>query len=569
MKHHNSLIKTICAAVVCLGLASCNSDLSQIFVSPQDDITLGGASADIVLSAENPQALALTLYWSGDGRLQLSDTLVQAPVNAAVETIQLSADADFTSPLDVSVDKGVRMRQFLSGELNGLLGRLGFEADVKSPLYIRISSALAANMAPTYSQVLKVMVQTYRIHLNLANVLDKDGLPTTTNLASPTENGIYQGFMGVNGWTNWWLKEANNTVWGNVGQDGKTFQASSSDDHWNFWFPSPGGCYYVTVNTPEAWWSALHVDNLEVAGDVSGQMTYNQKTNQWTMPINLTKATTATITIAGDAQLYNRETTDMGPAISQRIAFGGESSNLTVGTSPQRITLNLPAGETNLVLDLSNPLALTIEAGEPAPEEGPEQHVYLSGLVNWDGFDDYLSLYDESSLAYAGAHYINSEWGYRLYTQPDWAAAYKAADGSTALAGQLVAATTDGNIPAPESGLYLMDVSIKNLSYELNKINSVTFAGLNDDWTEQTMVQSATNPEVFTAEFVKTKESPWGVKVLINHDWSLFFTGSDGTLRLAHDSNTAGFTGDNSLTVGETYVLTIDLGKQTYSYTLK
>ena len=40
--------------------------------------------------------------------------------------------------------------------------------------------------------------------------------------------------MGVNGWTNWWFREANNVVWGNLGESGKTFFASSADDHWNF-----------------------------------------------------------------------------------------------------------------------------------------------------------------------------------------------------------------------------------------------------------------------------------------------------------------------------------------------
>ena len=237
MKPSNLLHTALLSAIAALGLASCDSDIDPVYVLPSDDTVLSGASGDIILTPENPQALALTVYWSGDGRLALTDDLLQAPVNAAEETIQLSKESDFATTIDLSVEKGVRSRQFLSEELNSLLGRLGYEADVKAPLYIRVRSVLSANLEPTYSNTIEVMVQSYRIHLILGTVLDKDWNETSMRLASPDENGIYQGFMGVNGWTNWWFREANNVVWGNLGETGKTFHASSADDHWNFWFP--------------------------------------------------------------------------------------------------------------------------------------------------------------------------------------------------------------------------------------------------------------------------------------------------------------------------------------------
>ncbi len=114
-----------------------------------------------------------------------------------------------------------------------------------------------------------------------------------------------------------------------------------------------------------------------------------------------------------------------------------------------------------------------------------------------------------------------------------------------------------------------MDFKLKDMTYELTPVHTVTFTGLNDDWSEHVMIQSEENPEVFTAEFIKEKETPWGVKVLINNNWGLFFGGGDGILRLGHSDATTGFDGDNALIVGETYILTIDLGKQTYSYSLK
>lgn len=569
MKLNNIIRTVLLSGIVTFGLVSCDSDIDPVYVQPSDEVSLGGASGDIVLTPDNPQALAMTIYWSGDGKLALSDTLLQAPVNAADETIQLSKDETFTTTIDLSVEKGVRSRQFLCEELNSLLGRLGYEAEEKAPLYIRIKSVLAANLEPSYSSTLKVMVQSYRIHLTLGTVLDRDWNETTMKLASPEENGIYQGFMGVNGWTNWWFREANNVVWGNLGQDGMTFHASSADDHWNFWFPDPAGCYFTTLNTQEGWWSGLHIDHLNVGGDLNGEMTYNMKANQWTMPVNLPNAASVTITVSGKGSLYNKETTDMGPAIEQNVTFGGNSENLSFGETGSTITINLPAGETTLVLDLSDPMAFKIGAGEAAPEPEAEPRLYFSGVINWDGFDDYLSLYDAGSVSYGGAHWIDSEWGYRAYPQPDWATAYKAADGATPLSGSLILAESDGNIPAPEKGLYVMDFNMKELTYQLTKVETVTFTGLNDDWSEHQMVQSEDNPEVFTAEFIKEKETPWGVKVLINNDWSLFFGGGNGNLVLGHSDATSGFDGDNALTVGETYILRVDFGTQTYSYSLK
>lgn len=562
---------TAIAGMLSLCLGACDSDIEPVYVNPADGIELGGASDPIILRADRPEALAMTLYWSGDGRLTLSDPQLQAPVDAAVETIQLSADADFTSPLDISVEKGVRQRQFLTDELNALLGRLDFPAEQATPLYIRIRSVLAANMPVTYSDVLRVSVQTYRIHLDLATVLDKDRNETAMRLYSPGEDGIYSGFMGVNGWTNWWLREANNVLWGNLGEDGKTFYASSDDSHWNFWFPDPAGCYYTTVNTVEGWWSALHIDNITVGGDLSGEMIFNIKANQWTLDVSQAAAGTVSITLGGKGSLYDRTTTDMGPAVERTIGFGGSADALTFGDNATTIAVTLPAGETTLVLDLSDPRNLTVAAGEAAPEPETNRYLYFSGVTDWAGFDVFLTLYDESTRSYGGAHYINSEWGYRAYPEPDWGTAYKGADDATALSGSLVLAESgnDGNIPAPAAGVYVMDFNMSALTYRLTEVQRVSFTGLNDDWSEHDMTRSPDNPEVYTAEFVKEKETPWGVKVLINGDWGLFFGGGDGVLRLGHSDATTGFDGDNALTVGETYILTVDLGKQTYTYSLK
>lgn len=358
--------KIIFPALLALCVASCESDMDRVYMMPEEPVVLGGASQDIVLKEETPDALVMTLYWSGDGKIKLTDDNLQAPVNAAELTIELADNDLFDGLTRISAGKGVYEYRFYSEDFNKTLLDMGYAPGVSTPLWIRVRSTLAPNMEPLVSNVLKVNVTP--------------------------------------------------------------FTASKSADL-----------------------------------------------------------------------------------------------------------------------------------------------LYFSGLVTWDGFDDCLTLYDKSTMAYGGAHWIDSEWGYRVYTEPDWNAAYKGADGTEAMTGHLVFADSDGNVPAPEKGLYVMDFHMGDLSYSLTKVESVSFTGVNDDWSVRPMTQSADNPEVFTAEFEKTAETPWGVKVLINESWSLFFGrgANQGTLYLGFNDATSGFEGDNEFEIGQTLVLTVDLGKQTYTYSVK
>ena len=129
----------------------------------------------------------------------------------------------------------------------------------------------------------------------------------------------------------------------------------------------------------------------------------------------------------------------------------------------------------------------------------------------------------------------------------------------TPLDGKLLANDGD-NIPAPEAGLYVADVSLTALTYRLTAIESVHYTGLNDDWSLTPMEPTET-PGVYTARIVKSADTPWGVKVVVNENWDIAFGGGAGYLRLYQD----GFDGDNDLSAGE-HTLTVDLCAGTYSY---
>lgn len=552
-------------------MSGCDKDGEMITTTGPGETTLeSSAKGDIVLSIEHIKDLALTLYWNENGDLTLSDPLVEAPENAVSNSLQFSTESSFAEYYSTPVEAGVYYMQFTHQELNNIIARLGVPGGETTPLFIRVAASAGPNQTPRYSEPKEFRVTTYYIDMSIGKFLNKDKGETDRILISPNEDGVYTGFIGAGAWENWWLQEGDNTVWGNLGVDGMSFYISSEASSWNFWYPGTSGCYYTTVNTHQGWWSALLVESLEVSGDLSGTMAYNRQANQWTLDVNIPSAGSYNLTVSGEALMYNTDTTADGPGTPQTAAFGGTANALTFGSQPQTVSVDLPAGQTTLILDLNDPHAWTLGAGDAPVGPSTSDFLYFSGLVNWDGFSTTLILTDADNERYGGAHYIDSEWGYRCYRQPEWDPAY-ITDSGTALSGTLKIAEGNGNIPAPDKGLYTMDFNMKALTYKLTKIKTLSWTGVNDDWSLRPMTQSADNPEVWTLEFEKTANTPWGTKLVVNGDWNLFFGRGDidGMLYLRTSEKEQGFEGDNALEIGGTYILTVDLGKQTYSFSSK
>lgn len=564
----NKYIAAAGLALMLLGAQSCEKDGDTIYTDGPDRAEISGVASDIVLDKDHLQSLALTIYWNENGRISLSAPLVAAPEGAASNTVQFSTDPEFASVVDDNVESGVYYRQYTCEVLNNLVGRLGLEGGVKGTVYIRIKTVLGANIDPKYSDVQTVSVTPYFIDMSMGFVLDASQNDTGRTLWSPASDGIYSGFIGAGSWENWWLREGNNTVWGNDGVTGTAFVMGNNTtglDVWNFWYPSPSGCYYTVVNTRNNEWSALYIGELTLGGDLSGAMTYDRKANKWTYTFDATPGTIS-VTLSGTGKQYNTATgTDDAAAADTPVGFGGSAGNLTFGNTAQPVSVEVAAaGETTLTLDLSDPRGwtLTAGAGSAGPVETVPPMIYLSGVQpEWD-FSNYLKLYNEDNRTYGGALQVNSEWGYRIYTEAEaWDNYWTMVDGGTAFSGQLVN-NGEGNIAAPEPGFYLFDVNMGDLTYKLTPITKVSYTGLNDDWSLTEMTATDV-PGVYTATFEKTANTPWGVKIVLNDNWDLFFggNGTPGELVLYRD----GFEGDNELANG-THTLTVDLSKGTYSY---
>lgn len=546
-------------------LAGCNNDGDIIYTDGGDDLRINGDSGDVVLSADALDALVLTLYWNDNGKISTSDPRVDAPSNVIRNTIELSADPDFSTVTEISVNDGCYEYQFTARDLNGYLSKLGFTPGETAPLYVRICGRLADNISPKYSDTLIVNVTPYHIDTTVGLYLNTSREPIH-ELYSAADNHVYTGFIGAGAWENWWLKEGDGTVWGNDGVSGTPFVISSASSAWNYWYPGISGCYYTVVDIPANEWSALLVETLTVSGDIEGTMTYDRKANQWSL--HASRAGEITVRISGTGKQYNVATgTDDAAAVATPLSFGGNAGALTFSTvnTSDAITITAPAGEYDLILDLTDPRGWTLSAGTAAqPVETAPETLWVvghnDGITGGWNFDSWLRLYNEDNANYGGALNINSLWGYKLYKEENnWEDCWGMVTGGNAFEGKLEAGGNT-NIEAPDPGLYVADVSLSGLTYKLTPVNTVHYAGLNDDWS-LTPMTATDQPGVYTATVTKSANTPWGVKIIINENWDIAFGGGSGYLRLHQD----GFDGDNDLADGQ-YTLTVNLCEGTYTY---
>ncbi|MBE6333079.1 MAG: DUF5114 domain-containing protein [Bacteroidales bacterium] len=549
-------------------LAACDKDGDIIVTSGAQAVELSG-SGDVVIDKNYATGLALTLNWTDNSRLSSSDERVWLPVGTTVNTLQFSATDDFASPIEIQTESGTTSIQFTAEALNSLVGRVGLASDVASTLYIRMSSVLANNVEPQYSNVLEMQVTPYSIDMSVAFVLDASKNDTGVTLSSPNSDGIYSGFIGASGWYNWWLLEGNGITWGNVAIDGKPFIISSDGGAWNFWYPGQAGCYYTVVNTVKQEWSALYIPSLTVSGDITGEMTYDRKANKWMLSYTATQSGTATIRVAGTGSQYNATTgTDDASAVSTPVAFAVEDGKLVLADEASDITINVAAaGDVTLAIDLSDPTAWKCEVseGSEAPVEIAKQLYILGNDDTWN-YDQYLTLYDEDNLCYAAAVNFSCSWGYYFSKEfQGWDHVNQ--DPESEEMKLIEGGTDENNIQAPGTGLYVTVASLGWMSYWYamsDPITSVSCTGFNDDWNLIEMTADAEQVGVYTAQVTATGDTPWGAQVLLNGSWDYWFgTCADGALLWSKKENG----NPTGWEAGKTYTFTVDLRKCTYSLT--
>jgi hypothetical protein len=545
-----------------LSVTACEEDGERLYLSGLQENELVATKSDVVLSQETSGEIVLSLTWN-NSTLTVSDPDVAAP-NVLSTYLQISTQNDFAANVVEALEKGLS-KAYTGAEINTIAKNLLLKPDVATPLYFRIRSSIGNNMDPVYSNVATVKVTPYSIDMSIGFILNADKEDTGRTLASPQSNGVYTGFMGASGWQNFYLREGDGTIWGNAPVDGSAFLLSS-EGPWNFWFPGQSGCYYVDVNTNTKEWSALWLPTLTVSGGLSGEMTFDRPNVKWTFGFNATSASALKIKLNSAGQLYNAQTgTDA--SVSQTFAFAQEGEQLVLASQAGEITINVPAaGEYTLEIDLSNPNEWTYQvvSGSTTPVE-VNPYVYLPGIddgitgPNWN-FDIKLPLFNEEKLAYAGVVNVNSLWGYSINPEKDnWEDKYTLGEGD-AYSGTLVFQGINGNLPAPTPGLYLIETSLKGLTYNLTSVgDQIYVVGLHDVWDFNTPLAATATPGVFSGNITINSASTWGFTFNLKDSWDYKFGGSDGKLYYKGSD----ITDDASLAPGA-YQMTVDLINMTY-----
>ncbi|MCD7915263.1 MAG: DUF5114 domain-containing protein [Tannerellaceae bacterium] len=561
-----NIIKAFSGLCMALGLLSaCEKDGDLIYISSPTSSELLASKSEVVLLQDDADQTAVSFTWT-KSTVTISDESMGVADDLITTYLEASTTEDFSGNVVDNLVTGLT-KDYTVAELNTLATNAGLQAEVPGTVYFRLALTTGNNMERVYGNVISIQITTYRIDMSIGFILDGKQEMTDMRLSSPEENGIYTGFMGVVSWYNFFLMEGDGTIWG---ENTSIFEISTASNIWNLWFPSPGGSYYVIINTPIEEWSALYLPTLNINGDINAEMTFDRPNNRWTYVFNATSTTALNIQLSTTGKQYNRETADNDDAaIDTPVAFVQEGDHLIMATQPGTITVSVPeTGDCTLIVDLSDPnnwiykVVSGIDEGEDIPEV-----LYLPGiddLISGDWtFDNYASLYDENTLSYAGVFNIHSEWGYTINIEDgNWNDKYTYTSGD-AYAGT-IEFQGEGlvNIPAPAPGVYLVDISTKALTYQLIELeNEVYVQGLNDEWdfdTPLTAISTGVYQGSITIEF----PAPYGFRInLVNGDWDNYrFGGTDG--KLYYEGNS--MTDDENLSPG-TYTMTVDLINETYT----
>jgi hypothetical protein len=550
--------------ICCLAaISACKKDGDFMKLSGIKSAELLSSETTVVLTKDNTASSVLALTWN-KSNITISDTSKGVPGSVPEEVIEVSATSNFATITNV-VPQG-NTYAFLGAALNTLGKNIGFKGGVSSPMYFRIRTALGSNTKPYYSNVVTVNVTCYSIDMSLGFVLDSKKVDTGFKLYSPNSNGEYHGFAGATAWYNWFLLEGDGTVWGNDTTAG-AFTSANYNRSWNFWYPGNAGCYYTTLSTKNKEWTATYIPTLNVRGDVNTTMTFDRVAVKWYASFTTTAANQKVKVTCSNASLYNKSTsTTDANAIAKTIGFVPHAdSTLTFdwnSASAGDITIS-KAGDYTLTFYLSDPKKWTyqVKSGKAVVVKPLSKYLYLPGIDDgitnaaWN-FNNYLRQVSETDSTFAGSVLVNSKWGYEMTLDSgEWTNVYKmgSSEGTLAFKGA-------SNITAPAAGLYLIQADLKKLTYSHTAISSLSYAGLNDNWTLAAMAATSV-PGVYASSVTINGPSPWGCKLYMNGSWDYFYGGANGALTYKG----SGFRDDTTLVAG-TYDLIANIRNNTYVF---
>lgn len=359
-KIFRNLMMLLCALTA---LVSCDESGDKIYLDGFKASDLMASASDVKLSVDNSKDVVLSLAWQNPTLLSNDET---KPAGSGVlkTYLQVSASENFTSEKEYTVTD--LSKAFTGADLNSLAKDLGTTPGQSAPLYFRIKSQMGNNLDAAYSNVCQVNVTPYIIHMDKMTIWNADKDNVLTYLYSPNEDGIYAGYMNASSWLNFWGKENDGTIWGNVGQDGHVYEMDNTESAWNFWFPGQTGIYYTVLDTKAKEFKPTYIKAMQLNGE---DMTYDAPNYAWVKVIETTADNTP-ISIVADGAEYNKSTGDKGTPIAKTMNYILADGKMTDSESAGSVNI-AKAGTYTVTVKVGehSDLTYSIESGnQTAPE---------------------------------------------------------------------------------------------------------------------------------------------------------------------------------------------------------
>ena len=312
-KIFRNLMMLLCALTA---LVSCDESGDKIYLDGFEASGLMASASDVKLSVDKSKDVVLSLAWQNPTLLS-SDETKPAGSGVLKTYLQASASENFASVKEYTVT--ALSKAFTGADLNAAAKDLGLTPDVSSSLYFRIKSQMGSNLDSLYSNVCQVKVTPYLIDMSYINILDKDTKEQTlTYLYSPNSDGVYSGYMNASSWLNFWGKENDGTIWGNVGQDGHVYEMDNTESAWSFWFPGQAGIYYAVIDTKAKEFKPTLLKSFKLNGE---DMTYDAPNYAWTKVITTTADNTPISIVATGAEYSKATGTDDAAAVVKTMNY--------------------------------------------------------------------------------------------------------------------------------------------------------------------------------------------------------------------------------------------------------
>ena len=399
-KIFRNLMMLLCALTA---LVSCDESGDKIYLDGFKASDLMASASDVKLSVDNSKDVVLSLAWQNPTLLS-SDETKPAGSGVLKTYLQVSASENFTSEKEYTVTD--LSKAFTGADLNAAAKDLGLTPDVSSPLYFRIKSQMGSNLDAAYSNVCQVKVTPYLIDMSYINILDKDTKEQTlTYLYSPNSDGVYSGYMNASSWLNFWGKENDGTIWGNVGQDGHVYEMDNTESAWSFWFPGQAGIYYAVIDTKAKEFKPTLLKSFQLNGE---DMTYDAPNYAWTKVITTTADNTPISIVATGAEYSKATGTEDAAAVVKTMNYTLADGKMTDSESAGSVNI-AKAGTYTITVKVGehSQLEYTIVEGDQTTPE-PEASNTLC-MFSKDG-NTLLAVMDKVSDGVYTCKYKPSAW---------------------------------------------------------------------------------------------------------------------------------------------------------------